>query len=85
MRGLRIYDLPRVLAADEGPDATVEFVNKILDFIASGTFRAILIVAGIALLIFLLIRLYLRLRTNHLGNIEYERTFPATACMREKR
>ena len=75
MRQEWIRNHPRVLAADDGSDATVDFVNKILDFMASGTFRAILIVAGIILVLFLLVRLYLRLRTSHLGNIEYERTF----------
>lgn len=53
----------------------VAVVESILDFMASGTFRVILICLGIAFLFFLLVRLYLRLRTAHLSNIEYERTF----------
>lgn len=42
---------------------------------ASPVFHAVLAALGIALVVFFLCRLYLRLRTAHLGNIEYERTF----------
>ena len=43
--------------------------------VASPVFHAVLIVLGLALAVFLLCRLYLRLRTGHLHNVEYERTF----------
>lgn len=43
--------------------------------VSSPVFYAVLAVLGVALAVFLLCRLYLRLRTGHLGNIEYERTF----------
>ena len=54
---------------------TAEILDKMFAFFASNTFRIILIVLGIALFLFILTRIYLRLRTSHLGNIEYERTF----------
>ena len=53
----------------------IEFIEAVTRFVQSPGFRVTLIVCGIALFIFLLFRLYLRLRTNNLVNIEYERHF----------
>jgi uncharacterized protein (DUF58 family) len=64
------------LAAEESfSEKMVTVVDSILAFIASNTFRTILIILGILLFLFILVRIYMRLRTSHLGNIEYERTF----------
>lgn len=52
-----------------------ELLDTIARIVASPIFIVVMVLLGIALLIFLLIRLYLRLRTAHLGNIEYERYF----------
>ncbi len=52
-----------------------DFLNTVSRIVSSPWFVALMIVLGVALLIFLLIRLYFRLRTAHLGNIEYERHF----------
>lgn len=52
-----------------------EFLNTVSRIVSSPWFAALMIVLGIALFIFLMIRLYFRLRTAHLGNIEYERYF----------
>ena len=72
---MRRFPIRSLEAEESFSDKMVAVVEGILDFLASGTFRVILTCLGIALLIFLLIRLYMRLRTSHLGNIEYERTF----------
>ncbi|MBR0442834.1 MAG: DUF58 domain-containing protein [Clostridia bacterium] len=53
----------------------MNFVETLTRIVASPITHAILAVLGIALAVLLLCRLYLRLRTAHLGNIEYERTF----------
>lgn len=52
-----------------------EFLNTVSRVVRSPWFVALMIVLGVALLIFLLARLYFRLRTAHLSNIEYERHF----------
>lgn len=52
-----------------------EFLNTVSRVVRSPWFVALMIVLGVALLIFLLVRLYFRLRTAHLSNIEYERHF----------
>lgn len=52
-----------------------EFLETVARIVASPAFKVTLAVLGAALAVFLLIRLYLRLRTAHLGNIEYERHF----------
>ncbi|MBQ7337482.1 MAG: DUF58 domain-containing protein [Clostridia bacterium] len=66
----------RTLEAEESfSDQMAAVMEKIFDFIASDVFRGILIFLGVALFLFILVRIYMRLRTSHLGNIEYERTF----------
>lgn len=52
-----------------------DFLNTVSRIVSSPWFVALMIVLGVALLIYLLVRLYFRLRTAHLGNIEYERHF----------
>ncbi len=52
-----------------------EFMTTMQNIFASPIFLAVLIILGVALFFFLLIRLYLRLRTANLVNIEYERHF----------
>ena len=60
------------LAAEESfSDKMVRTVDSILAFLASNTFRTILIILGVLLFLFILVRIYMRLRTSHLGNIEY--------------
>lgn len=75
----QVYDCVRsrvgALAAETSANNKDGLAESVLAFIASDTFRTILIVLGVLLLLFLLVRLYLRLRTSHLCNIEYERTF----------
>ena len=51
------------------------FLNTVSYIVSSAWVVALMIVLGIALFIYLMIRLYFRLRTAHLGNIEYERHF----------
>lgn len=46
-----------------------------VNLIQSRLFRILLILAGVGILLFLLYRLYFRLRSAHLGQIEYERQF----------
>lgn len=53
----------------------MNWLEALARMVASPVFYAILAVLGAALALFLLCRLYLRLRTGHLSNIEYERTF----------
>lgn len=53
----------------------MNLLNTLIHLAATPAFRVCLAVLGVALAIFLLCRLYLRLRTAHLGNIEYERAF----------
>ncbi len=52
-----------------------DFLNTVSAIVSSPWFVALMIVLGVALFIYLMIRLYFRLRTAHLGNIEYERHF----------
>lgn len=52
-----------------------ELLDTIARIVASPVFKVTMAVLGLALAVFLLIRLYLRLRTAHMGNIEYERYF----------
>lgn len=51
------------------------FLNTVSRIVSSPWFVALMIVLGVVLFIYLLVRLYFRLRTAHLGNIEYERHF----------
>ena len=53
----------------------IEFIEALTRIVQSPGFRVGLAIAGIALFVFLLLRLYLRLRTANLVNIEYERHF----------
>ena len=52
-----------------------ELLDTIARIVSSPAFKITMAVLGLALAVFLLIRLYLRLRTAHMGNIEYERYF----------
>ncbi len=52
-----------------------EFIESVGRILATPAAKVVLILLGIALIVFLLIRLYFRLRTGHLDNIEYERHF----------
>ena len=54
------------------------FFEFLVNLLTSQGFRTFSALCGIAIVLFLLVRLYLRLRTAHLGNIEYERTFSET-------
>ncbi len=72
---MRDFQIRSLEAEENFSDKMVGVVESVLDFMASGTFRVILICLGILLVLFLLVRLYMRLRTSHLSNIEYERTF----------
>ena len=53
----------------------MNWLDTLIHVLSTPAFRICLALAGVALVVFLLCRLYLRLRTAHLGNIEYERTF----------
>lgn len=53
----------------------MSWLDTLIHVSSTPAFRVCLALAGVALVVFLLCRLYLRLRTAHLGNIEYERTF----------
>ncbi len=53
----------------------MNWLENLSRVVTSPVFHAVLIVLGVALAVFLLSRLYLRLRTGHLHNVEYERTF----------
>ncbi len=52
-----------------------QFLETIARITSSPIFWTVVVILGVALLIYLLVRLYFRLRTAHLGNIEYERHF----------
>ncbi|MBR5615182.1 MAG: DUF58 domain-containing protein [Clostridia bacterium] len=52
-----------------------QFLETVARITASPLFWVVVAILGVALLIYLLVRLYFRLRTAHLGNIEYERHF----------
>lgn len=53
----------------------MNWLETIARLVQSPVFHVLLALLGAALFIFLMCRLYLRLRTGHLHNIEYERTF----------
>ncbi|MBR2621887.1 MAG: DUF58 domain-containing protein [Clostridia bacterium] len=52
-----------------------QFLETVARITSSPIFWTVVVILGVALLIYLLVRLYFRLRTAHLGNIEYERHF----------
>lgn len=65
----------RVRGAWIAEAAPAESGDALLNLLQSGWFLAAVILLAVALGLFLLYRLYMRLRTGHLGNVEYERTF----------
>ncbi len=53
----------------------MRWLDTLIYLTTTPAFRICLALLGVAFVLFLLCRLYMRLRTANLGNIEYERTF----------
>lgn len=65
-----------VLSGDSAVGTGAEtFVQGLGDFLESTAFRVILIVLGVLLLFFILLKIYGAMRASRLGRIVYERTF----------
>ncbi|MBE6557879.1 MAG: DUF58 domain-containing protein [Ruminococcaceae bacterium] len=58
--------------------AVADTLEKIGDFLTSPAFKAILIVLGVLLVLFILLKIYGAMRASRLYRIEYERTFTET-------
>lgn len=70
--GMDVWSHPASLAAELTAEAVADGIQRV---VASVWFRVILILLGVLLVLWLLLRLYGAMRSRRLGRIVYERTF----------